>query len=51
MATCSVYKNGLLLGTGSITNGATSVTGFTVTIRLGGRRRAQYPDSDHLFIR
>ena len=28
MATCNVYKNGLLLGAGAITNGATSVTSW-----------------------
>jgi hypothetical protein len=29
MANCTVYKNGLNLGTGAITNGATSVTSWT----------------------
>lgn len=29
MATCSLYKGPQLLGTGSITSGSTSVTGFT----------------------
>ncbi len=29
MATCSVYKIPNLLGTGSITNGATSITSYT----------------------
>ena len=31
MATCAVYHCGLLLGTGSVTQNATSITGFTVT--------------------
>ena len=31
MANCTVYKNGLTLGTGAITNGATSVTSWTPT--------------------
>ncbi len=34
MANCSVYKNGVgsvLLGTGAITNGATSITSWTPT--------------------
>ncbi len=29
MATCSVYKIPVLLGTGSISNGATSITSYT----------------------
>ena len=37
MSTCSVYKNQLLLGTGSITNGATSVTSYTGIAPYTGR--------------
>lgn len=37
MSTCSVYKNGILLGTGSITNGATSVTGYSGIAPFTGR--------------
>jgi hypothetical protein len=35
MATCNVYKNGLLLGAGAITNGATSVTSWVPTASVG----------------
>ena len=31
MSTCSVYKGPILLGTGSITNGSTSITSYTST--------------------
>lgn len=31
MATCSLYKGPQLLGTGSITNGSASVTGWSAT--------------------
>jgi hypothetical protein len=31
MATCSIYKNHTLLGTGSITSGSASVTGWSAT--------------------
>jgi len=40
MATCRLYKGPQLLGTGSITNGATSVTGWTAaggTVPIRGR--------------
>lgn len=37
MSTCSVYKNGIRLGTGSITNGATSVTGYSGIAPFTGR--------------
>jgi hypothetical protein len=29
MSTCSVFKNQILLGSGSVTNGATSITGYS----------------------
>jgi len=40
MSTVTVYKNGIALGTGSITNGATSITGYSATNgRLTGTGR------------
>lgn len=42
MSTCSVYKRPVLLGTGSITNGATSITSFTAaTGAVIGRKNVQ----------
>lgn len=37
MSTCSLYKHPMLMGTGSISNGATSVTGWTPDTRFSGK--------------
>ena len=39
MSTCTVYKNGISLGTGSIANAATSITGYTATAESGSVNR------------
>lgn len=44
MATCDVYKNGTLLGAGSITSGSTSLTSFTV------RNDGDTNDADALYF-
>lgn len=37
MSTCAVYKRPVLLGTGSITNGATSITSYSGVAPKTGR--------------
>lgn len=43
MSTCKVYKNGIELGSGSITNGAASITSYSATAsrRTGTGRNVQ----------
>lgn len=39
MSTCDVYKGPHRLGSGSITNGATSITGYTSTDAMSEERK------------